>query len=249
MSEPPDYIASAEPSVSSESDATPGATTLSRLETAKAIQVDESTVRRMAKDGRLTPVPGPGGATRFRAEQVREVTIQRRVSSSVSVSDTSEGEIAATLFELFDEGVGPADAVKRLRLAPRTVSAIFHEWADLRGGMFLPEGQLREMVARFGLSTPVRSPAHLVEQLKRAWPSGVCTECGIDSATLCVACLATLKERAAKRMAVERELKMREREIETGMQFTPEGHLARGNAWRARRREAGGDDGAPSPRK
>jgi hypothetical protein len=242
VSELPDPIASAEPSVFADSDATPGATTLSRVETAKAIQVDESTVRRMAKDGRLTPVRGPGGVTRFRAEQVREVTIQRSVSSSVSVSDTSEGEIAATLFELFDDGVGPADAVKRLRLPPRTVSAIFHEWAELRGGMFVPEGQLREMVARFGLSTPVRGPAHLVEQLKRVWPTGVCTECGIDSPTLCVACLATLKERAVKRMAVEREIKMREREIETGMQFTPEGHLARGNAWRARR-SASGDTG------
>lgn len=213
---------------------------LSRLETAKAIQVDESTVRRMAKDGRLTPVRGPGGNTRFRAEQVREVTIQRRVSSSVSVGDTSEGEIAATLFELFDEGVDPADAVKRLRLPPRAVSATFHEWAELRGGMFLPEGQLREMIARFGLSTPVRGPGHLVEQLKRVWPSGVCTECGIESATMCIACLATVKERAVKRMAIERELKMREREIETGMLYSPEGHIARGKAWRARRREAGG---------
>jgi hypothetical protein len=82
------------------------------------------------------------------------------------------------------------------------------------------------------------SPPHPVAQLKRMWPTGMCTECGVESPTVCVPCLASLKERDARRMAVERELKLGEREIETGLQFTPEGHLARGNASRARRQVA-----------
>jgi hypothetical protein len=199
----------------------------------------------MARDGRLTPVAAPDGTMRFRVEQVREITVQRRVSSTVGEGDASEGELAASLFELFDDGVEPADAVKRMRIPPRIVSAMFREWADLRGGMFVPEAQLRELIARFGLSTPLRGAPHLVEQLKRVWPNQMCTECGLESATVCVPCLASLKERDAKRMAVERELKLREREIDAGMQLAPEGHLARGNAWRARRRAAGPGDSTP----
>jgi excisionase family DNA binding protein len=115
-------------------DATGGAATLSRREAAAALGVDERTVRRMVDDGRLTPVHDTGGARRFRAEQIREVTLHRRVSETLTVADTQEGEIAATLFALFDEGVHPVEAVKRLRLRPADVSATYKQWAELRGG-------------------------------------------------------------------------------------------------------------------
>jgi hypothetical protein len=39
-------------------------------------------------------------------------------------------------------------------------------------------------------------------------------------------------------MALDREVRQREREFEAALQFTPEGHLARGNAWRAKRRSS-----------
>jgi excisionase family DNA binding protein len=198
-------------------DAAPDAATLSKREAAAVLQVDERTVRRMAEDGRLTPVQGAGGTRRFRAEQVREVTVQRRVSETLTVAESQEGETAAVLFELFDEGVHPVDAVKRLRLRPAEVTAIYRQWAELRGGMFVPEAQMREMVARFFLSTPIRDAAHLVKELHRMWPKQACSECEAEQPTLCVGCAERLTVRAAQRRAAEerarRELQLFERSL------------------------------------
>jgi len=219
-------------------DATPDAATLTRHEAADALGVDERTVRRMASDGRLTPIAGPDGARRFRAEQVREVTIQRRVSNTVSLGEYQDGETAATLFGLFDDGVHPVDAVKRLRLPPRAVAALYGEWAELRGGMFVPEKELRQVSARFELSAPLRDAAHLFKELERVWPHR-CSECQMDAPAVCLACAARIAvERARKRAAdeqVKRELRRFEREI--GELEGPFAHR------RKRSAEASGRDG------
>jgi excisionase family DNA binding protein len=224
--------------------ATPGAATITRREVAAELGVDERTVRRMAEDGRLTAVMGPDGVRRFHAEQVREVTIQRRVSSSLTV-ESHEAEVAATLYALFDEGVHPADAVQRARLHPRVVREMHREWAEMRGGMFVPEKQLMEMCACFGLPTPIRRPEDLVEGLQRNWPTGVCSRCNTDEPTLCVACVAVIKVLDAKRQAVEREMERQARGTEMARASMKEGLFAR-RKMRARRNETGDDRGKGS---
>jgi len=141
-------------------DATPDAATLDKREAAAALAVDERTVRRMADDGRLTPVLGADGRRRHYAEQVRQVTTQRRVSETITVEETREGETAAALMSLFDDDVHPVEAIKRLRLPPAVVTKYYREWAELRGGMFVSETQLREICARVQTSFPLRDAAH-----------------------------------------------------------------------------------------
>jgi hypothetical protein len=116
---------------------------------------------------------------------------------------------------LFDDGVHPVEAIKRLRLPPAVVTKCYREWAELRGGMFVPEMQLREICARAQTSFPLRDAAHLAKEIARAWPKGngpaVC-ECGLEPAKVCHGCAAGLAVQAARRRAVE-EKEERERRL------------------------------------
>ena len=104
------------------------------------------------------------------------MTVQRRVSNVLAMDECQGGKLAAEIFTLFDEGVHPVDAVKRLRLRPADVTVAYRQWAE-RGGMLVPETQVREMCARFMLTTPVRDAVELVKYLVRAWPKGTCAAC------------------------------------------------------------------------
>jgi excisionase family DNA binding protein len=221
-------------------DATPDAATLSRREAAEVLGVDERTVRRMAADGRLTTVLGTGGSRRFRAEEVREITIHRRVSNTLTLGDSAAGETAATLFTLFDQGVHPVEAVKRLRLDPRAVSAFYREWAELRGGLFIPERVLREMTARFHLSAPLRDASHLLKDLERMWPKARCTECGQEEPTTCAECTARISVEAARQRAVAERVQRETRSLERAMARL-DGPFDHG-----RRRSAAGGGSAPT---
>jgi hypothetical protein len=97
------------------------------------------------------------------------------------------------------------------------------------------------MVARFFLSTPLQSPEHLVSELERNWPTGTCTRCDMEAPTLCVACVAALKVREAKRLAVEKEMKMHARVSELSQAKMTEGLFAR-RKMRAQQRETKGPE-------
>jgi Na+-translocating ferredoxin:NAD+ oxidoreductase RNF subunit RnfB len=73
--------------------------------------------------------------------------------------------------------------------------------------LFVPETQLREMLARFSMSTQIRDAAHLVKELQRVWPKQACSECGMEQPGLCTACAEALTVRAARRRAAEERAK------------------------------------------
>src|SRR5688572_9826637 len=85
---------------------------LKRRETARVVGVSETTVRRWADRGVLTPIVGPDGVHRYRAGEVRELTV-RKVKLGPLAPDEYDGAAAATVFRLLDDGVHPIDIVKR----------------------------------------------------------------------------------------------------------------------------------------
>ena len=201
-SEPVDDMASAD-----------GSATISRREAAKVLGVDERTVRRMAQDGRLKPVAQPGGTLRFLAEEVREVTVHRRVANRVTVGEPEDGELAAELFVLFDEGAGPVEAVKRLRVPPRVVSDVYRQWVELRGGIFVLEKSVQELCAQLPIEAPLRDGEHLVKAILRAWPGDKCTECKREVPEVCVACARTISIADAQKRELAAQLERQKRQV------------------------------------
>ena len=99
-----------------------------RAEVAKRLGVSVSTVRRM-EGKELQPVVGPRGVRYFSAAQVQTVTLSIEHEPVVDLAD--DGDVAADVFTLFDDGQGPVAVVKELRLPPSTVEALHVHWGQL----------------------------------------------------------------------------------------------------------------------
>ncbi len=59
---------------------------------------------------------------------------QVRVSPTEPDSHNAEGALVAEIFSRFEEGAGPVDVVRELRLPPDRVRAIHREYTDLKAG-------------------------------------------------------------------------------------------------------------------
>jgi hypothetical protein len=168
-------------------DTLPAGGLLKRSQAAKALGVSVSKLRRM-EGVDIEPIVGPDGVRLFRREEIHELTI-RRVGERPEQPDQFDGNAAAEVFALLDEGVSAIDIVKRTRLDPRAVIAIRREWVRLQGGFFLAASHLQEIEDLSWLfgTFPIPDAETLLENLKltsghiclrcKRHPSDVCTGC------------------------------------------------------------------------
>jgi hypothetical protein len=171
--------------------------------------VSVSTVRRW-EGTVLPPVVGDDGVHRFREEHVREI-VERRVQSTPAAVDAYDGATAATVYALFDEGLNPAEVVKRTGLHPHAVTAVHDQWARMRGGFVVDRKIACELSSLDGLVTgePIRDGTELLRRLRRR-PPLECVECSDTIASLCARCAKELRVRELARRAAEEQRQKKE---------------------------------------
>src|SRR5258708_28358719 len=160
---------------------------LKRSEAARLLGVSTATVRRM-EGTTLSPVLGPDGVHRFLEEHVRELVIHR-VRMVPESPDAYDAEEAATAFDLFDQDVHQVDVVKRTRLHPRAVAAMYREWASMRGGYAVTGEIARQLAALPWLlgSRPICRGEDLLKCLRQTAPHA-CSRCQQPSPQLRAQC-------------------------------------------------------------
>lgn len=217
--------------VEGEVDASSGVSTdvpaglMSAEEAARLTGRDPRTIRRWTRRGVLTPVVVKG-RVRLLREQVRMIVEQRtRTTLSADESPLSsaldDGELAAEIFEAFDQGADPVTVVKSMKVAPSVVAAHYSQWTHWRGGIFLPEEEFRKLAIAAAVEdidpslnlNPKFFIQHLVRTLKHEHQK--CEQCRFANATLCAICAReqTIEQANERRSELERSLK-RKRELE-----------------------------------
>jgi hypothetical protein len=174
---------------------------LTRSQAARRLGVSVTTLRRMEGD-LLHPEKGPGGVRLFDLAEVEAAFV--RVRASRHSTTVEDGELAAEVFALFDEGLNPVDVVKRMRVAPDVVERLQSQWARMRRSVLLsPEvrarledallGETDSGVDRWALKTAEDVEAALT---KAAAPTE-CAKCHDNPAFLCRRCAKEYAARAA----------------------------------------------------
>jgi hypothetical protein len=111
-----------------------------------------------------------------------------------------DGTIAAAAFELFDQGLGPADVVRSLRIDPRLARDLHREWADLRGSIVIGGQAMVELQQIWWLNDELdgegelRSGEDLVRVLE-THSTQACIGCKRRAARLCAWCFVYRNER------------------------------------------------------
>ena len=104
-----------------------------RAEAARIIGMSESSLRRRERTN--LPAVVENGVHRHSVRKLLEYKVEHL---SVKPEEPGfDGTIAAAAFEQFDQGLGPADVVRALRVDPRLARDLHHEWADLRGAVVI----------------------------------------------------------------------------------------------------------------
>jgi len=114
------------------------ASAITRRQVADRLGLSISSVRRLEREGVLTPEIGEGGVRLFSAEQVEQVRMHReaepKAQPAPSVAEALvpiDGALAALAFAHFDQGETPIQVVQVLELPPRTVKQLYSEWREL----------------------------------------------------------------------------------------------------------------------
>lgn len=117
---------------------------LTRSEVAERLGISISSVRRLERD-RLHPERGPDGTHYFDSVEVTALATvlvtERRPTKPAAAPPApklSAGEIAARAFECFEQRYSLAEVVISLRVKPKVVRELFHEWL-----VSLTQGELR----------------------------------------------------------------------------------------------------------
>ncbi len=132
---------------------------LTRGQVADELGISKTQVRRL--EARLRPTIDASGVHRFAVEAVEEVR-DRIVTRRRSVrTDRDPGDLAAEVFAALDDGVEPADIVKRLRVDPTRVLNLHAQWAHMRGVITIPQN-LREHLSQLLGAGAAKSAPHLV---------------------------------------------------------------------------------------
>jgi hypothetical protein len=165
---------------------------LTRSQAARRLGVSVTTLRRM-EGGVLHPEKGPGDVRLFDVSEVEAAFL--RIRSSRPGITVADGEVAAEVFGLLDDGLNPVDVVKRTHVAPDIVEQLQVQWARMRRALLLsPEARERVEVALLGVGASsadgwvFKTAADLeVAIADAATPTG-CARCGKNSASLCRGC-------------------------------------------------------------
>jgi hypothetical protein len=175
---------------------------LTRSKAARRLGVSVTTLRRMEGD-LLHPEKGPGGVHLFDVSEVEAAFV--KVRSSRQGTFAADGEIAAEVFALLDDGLNPVDVVRRMRVSPEVVEHLQTQWVRMRRAVLLPPeartrledallGETDTGVDRWALKTAEDVEAALTAA---AAPTE-CARCHENPAFLCRRCA---KEYAACRAA------------------------------------------------
>jgi hypothetical protein len=172
-----------------------------RSQAARLLGVSKSTVRRM-EGQTLTPIVGPKNMHLFHEEQVQSLIVTRR--SETGCPPRATGDIAADVFELFDENLHPVEVVKRLRIEPGLVETLHQHWCRLRGLLVLSTvgtTELHDILCVDEFAPPTTSEAELIA-LAQKWvieeSQHQCKRCRGESAAFCRPCAKAWGARAAQ---------------------------------------------------
>lgn len=98
---------------------------LTRQQVADQLRVSVATVRRM--EGReLHPAKNDKGVWTFDASEVTRI-VESRLKTR-KIRKNNEGEVAARIFELFEQGYDLSEIVITARQPPRVVRELYSEW-------------------------------------------------------------------------------------------------------------------------
>lgn len=105
---------------------------LTRKKAAAYLHVSVSTIRRM-EGHELAPIVGKDGVRYFALEQVQAVATRKSRTREPHPHqfpgvERSPGEVAAAVFERFEQRHSLAAIVTALRVQPSEVRALYHEW-------------------------------------------------------------------------------------------------------------------------
>ena len=120
---------------------------------------------------------------------------------------TSEGDIAANVFERFDHGASPDEVVTQLVLAVDAVEALWRTWARLRGLVPLSPEAVRVLRQALFVNQPTHSGADVAAAVRRFVdrPPKQCTRCKARFPEYCTTCPAQEAHKARKRTRGTRE--------------------------------------------
>jgi hypothetical protein len=165
---------------------------LTRSQAARRLGVSVTTLRRMEGD-LLHPEKGPGGVRLFDLAEVEAAFV--RVRASRHATAVEDGELAAEIFALFDEGLNPVDVVKRLRVGPDVVERLQTQWARMRRSVLLsPEVRARLEDALLGETDTgvdrwaLKTAEDVEAALTTAAAPTECVKCHENPAFLCRRC-------------------------------------------------------------
>jgi len=122
-------------------------------------------------------------------------------SGATSNEATSEGAVAASVFERFDGGASPGEVVIELVLAVDTVEYLWRTWARLRGLVSLSPEAVRALREVLFVNQPIRSGADAAAAVRRfvERPPKQCTRCKAGFPEYCTTCPAQEARKARKR--------------------------------------------------
>ncbi len=194
---------------------------LTRGEAAEILGTSTSSVRRLEQTS-LAPVVDERGVHLHSEKRVLELKIQR--SHEKGSSDGFDGVLASAAFEMFDDGAGPVDVVRQLKIGPDVARDLYREWADLRGG-FAVSGAAAAKLQRLAWTCDdldLRSGDDLVAFFEQ-FEKNECSCCERRTPRLCLHCYSARPARAQKLVAAaaavansrrqSRELKSLEKEV------------------------------------
>lgn len=123
-----------------------GSKLLRRAEAAKMLDVSVSTLRRM--DERLEPFVDEQGVHLYDPRRIEAVraTIKQTVTTKMHDPYGIDGEMAASAFEIFEQGRGAVDAVRELRAHPDAIERLFKQWARMKNALVLDGNNLDQIM-------------------------------------------------------------------------------------------------------
>lgn len=122
-----------------------GGKLLRRAEAARLLQVSVSTLRRM--DERLEPFVDEQGVHYYDARRIEaaRATVKQTVTTKLHDPHGIDGEIAASAFDIFEQGRGAVDAVRELRAHPDAIERLFKQWARMKNSLVLDGDELEQI--------------------------------------------------------------------------------------------------------
>jgi hypothetical protein len=108
---------------------------------------------------------------------------------SKHVDEGFDGNVAADAFTSFDQGLGPADVVRELRITPQAARTLHREWADLKASLVVGSESVAE-IEKLAVACD-EGPIETGDDLARLLDILLATQCRVcqkRTATFCMNC-------------------------------------------------------------